>query len=172
MPVVGLNSLQYFWKARTPAGSAADLARLLEHYLPAWGLDSAIVLGYSQGADVVPFMVGRLPQRLRSRVKVVVIVGTSGGASFDYNFDTFMTGKKPRPDLPVAPEIARLKGTKVMCVYGSREKHSLCRTLGRGVAAPLELNTGHGFAHDNGVLLAGILDAAGLKPTAAKRAGR
>jgi type IV secretory pathway VirJ component len=164
VPVVGLNSLQYFWKARTPVGAAADLARLLDHYLAAWKLDDAVVLGYSQGADVVPFMVDRLPPRLRSRVRLVVIVGTSGGASFDYNFATYMSGRKAKPDLPVKPEIARLKGTKVMCVYGSREKESLCRTLSQKVATPLELNTGHGFARQNWMLKTSILDALGMKP--------
>ncbi len=177
VPVVGLNSLQYFWKARTPAGAAADLGRLLKHYLPAWKLDDAVVLGYSQGADVVPFMVDRLPKELRSKVKLVVIVGTSGGASFDFNFGTYMTRKQPKPDLPVAPEIARLRGTKMLCVYGSREAGSLCRKLDPKLAAPLELKTGHGFAHDNGILLDGILDAAGLrriphKAEPPKRAGR
>jgi len=164
MPVVGLNSLQYFWTSRTPDGAAADLARLLDHYLPAWGLDSAVVLGYSQGADVVPFMVDRLPKRLRSRVKLVVLVGPDAGAAFDYNFGTYMSGRKPSPELPVAPAIARLKGTKVLCVFGQREKRSLCRSLDPKLAFPLQLNTGHGFAHDTGVLLASILDAAGLKP--------
>jgi len=172
VPVVGLNSLQYFWKARTPESAAADLARLLDHYLPAWGLSDAIVLGYSQGADVVPFMVDRLPVRLRSRVRLVVIVGPSPGASFDYNFGTYMSCRKPRPELPVKPAIARLRGMKVMCVYGNREKDSLCRTLDPKVAAPLELNTGHGFARQNGVLLASILDVGGLKPVQGKPAGR
>jgi len=170
VPVVGLNSLQYFWKPRTPAGAAADLARLLDHYLAAWKLDDAAVLGYSQGADVVPFMVGRLPPRLRSRVRLVVVVGTSGGATFDYNFATYMSGRKAKPDLPVKPEIARLQWTKVMCVYGSREKDSLCRKLDPKLATPLELATGHGFARQNWVLKAGILKALGMKPAPGKPA--
>src|SRR4029077_17300134 len=64
IPIVGLNSLQYFWASRTPAGASADLARVLGHSLAAWKLDDAVVLGYSQGADVVPFMVSRLPRAL------------------------------------------------------------------------------------------------------------
>jgi type IV secretory pathway VirJ component len=78
-----------------------------------------------------------------------------------------MSGRKPKPELPVKPEIARVAGNpgmKVMCVYGSREKDSLCRTISPKVAMPLELNTGHGFARENGALLASILGAAGLKP--------
>ena len=170
VPVVGLNSLQYFWKPRTPAGAAADLARLLDHYLAAWKLDDAAVLGYSQGADVVPFMAARLPPRLRPRVRLVAIVGTSGGATFDYNFSTYMSGAKAKPDLPVRPEIARLRWTKVMCVYGSREKDSLCRKLDPQLATPLELKTGHGFARQNWVLEAAILKALGMKPLPEKPA--
>ncbi len=170
VPVVGLNSLQYFWKPRTPAGASTDLARLLDHYLAAWKLDDAAVLGYSQGADVVPFMVSRLPPRLRSRIRLVAIVGTSGGATFDYNFATYMTGAKAKPDLPVKPEIARLKGLKVLCVYGNREKESLCRALDPKLVTPLELATGHGFAHQTWMLKASLLEALGMKPLPGKPA--
>jgi hypothetical protein len=34
--VVGLNSLQYFWKSRTPEETARDLERILNHYLSEW----------------------------------------------------------------------------------------------------------------------------------------
>jgi type IV secretory pathway VirJ component len=61
IPVVGLNSLQYFWKRRSPEAAAADLDRLIQHYLTAWNKRRAIIIGYSFGADVLPFMLNRLP---------------------------------------------------------------------------------------------------------------
>ena len=68
VPVVGLNSLQYFWNARTPDGAAADLQRIARHYLPAWGRQQLLLVGYSLGADVLPFMASRLPPDLLGRV--------------------------------------------------------------------------------------------------------
>src|SRR5437899_2266308 len=61
MPVVGLNALQYFWTKRTPDSAARDLQWVLEHYLAAWKKDRVLFVGYSRGADVLPFMINRLP---------------------------------------------------------------------------------------------------------------
>ena len=52
MPVVGLDSLRYFWRERTPDSTAADVDRLLRHYLAAWKKRAVVLIGYSQGADV------------------------------------------------------------------------------------------------------------------------
>ena len=65
VPTVGLNSLKYFWKARTPEEAARDVARILRHYLAAWNKQRVLLVGYSFGADVLPFVVNRLPADLR-----------------------------------------------------------------------------------------------------------
>ena len=44
VPVVGWNSLAYYWKARTPEEASADLARVLGHYLPLWKKEKVIVV--------------------------------------------------------------------------------------------------------------------------------
>ncbi|MGH8508607.1 MAG: AcvB/VirJ family lysyl-phosphatidylglycerol hydrolase [Gammaproteobacteria bacterium] len=58
IPVVGLNSLQYFWTPRTPEGFTKDLERVLRYYKAAWRKDHVMLVGYSQGADVLPFAIG------------------------------------------------------------------------------------------------------------------
>jgi type IV secretory pathway VirJ component len=59
--VVGLDSLRYFWTARTPEGLAADLGRIIDYYVSQLGKQRVLLVGYSQGADVLPFAVNRLP---------------------------------------------------------------------------------------------------------------
>ncbi len=61
IPVVGWDTLRYFWTARTPEGLARDLDRTLDYYVTAWDRPRALLIGYSQGADVLPFAVNRLP---------------------------------------------------------------------------------------------------------------
>jgi type IV secretory pathway VirJ component len=162
VPVVGLSSLAYFWKPRDPDGSARDLARILDHYLTAWHKSRAIVIGYSQGADVVPFMVDRLPPELRSRVSVVTLIGPDGGARFDLHPDGWISNRPERADLPEAPEIPKLKGIRVLCVYGVKERKSLCRQLDPGLAAHLEVPGGHGFEGDAPVIADRALAEAGV----------
>src|SRR5688500_5638074 len=77
MPVVGLDSLRYFWKKRTPDSTAADIDRLLRHYLAAWNKQSVLLIGFSQGADVMPFVVNRLPAAMRGRLRMVALLSLS-----------------------------------------------------------------------------------------------
>src|SRR6185295_16456228 len=100
VPVVGLSSLAYFWQPRDPDGSAHDLARILDHYLAAWHKSRAIVVGYSQGADVLPFMVDRLPDELRSRVRLIALIGPDGGARFDLHPDGWISRRPERAEIP------------------------------------------------------------------------
>ena len=75
MPTVGLNSLKYFWKARTPEEATRDVARILRHYLAAWHKERVLLIGYSFGADVLPFVVNRLPAELRAHIVSVSLLG-------------------------------------------------------------------------------------------------
>ena len=67
IPVVGLDSLRYYWTARTPDGLAADTDRIVRYYLAHFGKRRVLLIGYSQGADVLPFAVNRLPAATRAR---------------------------------------------------------------------------------------------------------
>lgn len=143
-PVVGLNSLQYFWKARTPDSSARDLERILVHYLSAWRKRRAILIGYSYGADVLPFMANRLPPELLAKVPLTALIGLSRTVAFEFHVTEWL-GDSSSNDLPVLPEVRKLKGARILCLYGEGEKDSLCRDLDPGLAKLISLPGSHHF---------------------------
>lgn len=144
IPVVGLNSLQYFWTARTPDGAAADLARVLRHYLAAWNKRSAIVIGYSFGADVAPFLVNRLPAELRERVSLLALLGLDATAEFEFHVGDWL-GSSSGESLPVKPELERLARLKTLCFFGADEKDPLCPALPAAQVTQVRLEGGHHF---------------------------
>ncbi len=148
VPVVGINSLQYFWTRRTPETAAADLGRILRHYLVAWNKRRAILAGYSMGADVLAFMTARLPAELQSRVALIALLGLSATVDFEFHFTEWFGGISRRTDLPVLPEVEKLKGKKILCVYGLEEGDSVCKTLPAGIVQPVVLKGGHHFGGD------------------------
>jgi type IV secretory pathway VirJ component len=163
VPVVALSALEYFWINRDPAGMSRDLGRILDHYLQAWHKKKAILIGYSQGADIIPFMVTRLPAAQRSRIAAIGLVGPDDKAELDMGLAGFMTNRKAPAPLPVAPEIARLTGFKVVCVYGTREKFSICPSLDPKLGVELfTVGGGHAFRGDAPRMIAQILRAGGL----------
>jgi type IV secretory pathway VirJ component len=163
VPLVAISSLDYFWTNRDPDGAARDLARVLDHYLTAWHKTKAILIGYSQGADMIPFMVNRLPAPLRSRIAAVGLIGPDDTAEFDNGLSGYTVGRTQPPPLPVAPEIERAKDLKTVCIYGQTERRSLCPRLdpqlGIGLLA---MPTGHAFQGHAPQMIARLLEAGGL----------
>lgn len=146
VPVVGLNSLQYFWNARTPDGAAADLQRIARHYLGTWGKQQLLLVGYSLGADVLPFMASRLPSDLLGRVRLIVLLGPSRMTSFEFHLTDWLGGSGGG-DRPVLPEVAKLRGRPLLCLYGQEETDSLCTEIG-GLGKAVALQGSHHFGGD------------------------
>ena len=146
IPVVGLNSLAYFWTKRTPDGSARDLERILVHYFSLWKKEKAILVGYSLGADVLPFMASRLPKELLSRVSLIALLGPGRRADFEFHLAEWLERSSGGTTYPIRPEVEKLKGTRLLCFYGEEETDSLCRDLGPTVAKVVAMRGGHHFA--------------------------
>jgi len=144
VPVVGVNSLKYFWQPKTPDIAAADLGRILRAYLAAWKKDRVVLIGYSLGADVLPFMASRLPSELLNRVALITLLGPDTEADFEFHL-TDWVGGKPRNSRLVGPEAAKLEGKRLLCVYGEEESESLCPQLPGSLTRVVSLKGAHHF---------------------------
>ncbi len=161
MPVVALDARRYLSSPKTPEQTAADVARMLRWYLQAWRRDSVVLLGYSRGADLVPFVANRLPGDLAGRVRLVAMLAPSTTASFEFHLIDLIKDVRRPTDIPLRPEVERLTGTPVLCVYGEEDAHSLCPTLPPSVARVVSRRGGHHFDGDRDALARLILDALG-----------
>jgi type IV secretory pathway VirJ component len=145
--VVGLNSLQYFWEKKTPEALGADLTRILEHYTQAGGAEHVLLVGYSRGADTLPFMASRLPDALKAKVKTVALLGMEDTTDFEFHVDDWLTNNGDGQH-KVLPEVAKLKGMNILCLYSSEEDNSACRKLDASLATSVEMKGGHHFGGD------------------------
>jgi len=159
--VVGFDSLQYFWTRRTPDDSAQALARLVSHYLGAWHKQRVALIGYSRGADVLPFMASRLPPELRARVALIALLGPARSVEFEFHLSDWIGGSSQTDALPTGPEVAKLRGTKLLCIYGRDEDESLCRDLDPALATRDERPGDHHFGGDYESVAQAILAALG-----------
>ncbi|OGP82123.1 MAG: hypothetical protein A2Y95_01725 [Deltaproteobacteria bacterium RBG_13_65_10] len=156
-PVVGLNSLQYFWKQRDPDGASRDLERILRHYLAVWNKKKAILIGYSRGADVLPFMANRLPEDLLDQVSVIALLGPERSVQFKFHVTDWLGGGGGKNALPTLPEVQKLRGKKILCFYGIKEKDSLCPALDKDLAKSYGMPGAHHLGGKYGELAKIIL---------------
>jgi type IV secretory pathway VirJ component len=158
IPVVGLDSLRYYWTARTPEGLAADTDRMIRYYLNRFGKKRVLLIGYSQGADVLPFAVNRLPAATRERVALAAILGMSEHALFEFHVSSWVSDDNSGP--ATLPEVNRMTGMPVLCIYGEDEKDSLCPLLDASKIIVVKVKGGHHFDGNYAGLAQKIISAA------------
>jgi type IV secretory pathway VirJ component len=154
--VVGLNSLQYFWNKKDPDTAGKDLVRILNHYSKVWGAEKLILIGYSTGADTLPFMASRLPEVLKSKVHAVALLGMGKQANFEFHVSDWLYSANGL--YQVMPEVQKLKGMNVICIYGEDETDSACQSLNKVDFDIIEMKGGHHFAGDYDKLTKTILE--------------
>ena len=145
---VGWDSLSYFWNVKTPDQAALDLARVLRHYMQAWNKSRALLVGYSFGADVLPFMASRLPPDLKEKVALMAFLGLGKNASFEFHLSDWIGGTGSTNTLPIQPEVAKLGWVKRLCIFGVEESDSGCPPLAQEGVVVLQVPGDHHFDED------------------------
>jgi type IV secretory pathway VirJ component len=155
LPVIGVSSLKYFWKRRTPEETAADMTRVLRHYLNSWKASQIVLVGYSFGADVMPFIVNRLPADLRARIASVNLLALGERADFEVHVSGWMGGVGSDA-LLIAPELARTADLRRLCLYGAGDHDSTASCA--GFVGPRSVSRQVGQGHHFGYLYSEIAD--------------
>lgn len=154
--VVGFDSLRYFWSERTPETLTRDVERILRHYAGHLNRSRAVLIGYSQGANVLPFVINRLSGAARDMLSHTVLVGLEERASWEFHLDNWLG--RTRESVPVKPEADRLLAARTLCVYGTKETTSLCPQLSSTAVAAVQLPGDHHLDGDYDRLAAVILE--------------
>jgi type IV secretory pathway VirJ component len=147
--IVGLNTRPYLGKKKTPAEIAFDLTRIARHYMTAWNRQRLAIVGYSRGADLMPFGVVGMPADLRERTVLLGFLGLGTRAGFEFHFADIMFDVKRDSDQQTLPVLAQLKGMKMLCIYGAEEDNSGCRAAPAGlITRTVQLPGGHHYDSD------------------------
>lgn len=118
--VTALNSRTYFWKKKTPEQAADDISRYLEPELDSGGYPDLIVIGYSFGADVLPFIINRMPSVLKVKLKSAVLLSCSSYTDFEVHLlDFFPVNQKNGSN--VLSAINSMNVPKGVIIFGDGE---------------------------------------------------
>lgn len=146
--VVGLVAPTYFARRRTPDEASNALARIISHYNQVWQTRRVIVVGYSRGAGVLPFMITRLPPALRRNIQEIALLGLERTIDFHFSARELLFDAPAELEIPVRGEIEKLRGSRILCFYGVHESDSLCRELAPPLATRVAEPGSHHFSGD------------------------
>jgi type IV secretory pathway VirJ component len=89
-------------------------------------------------------MASRLQPDLLTRVVLIALLGPENDADFEFHLTDWL-GAQSRNSLPVLPEIAKLTDKRFLCIYGEKEKESLCPQLSGSQTRVVPLKGAHHF---------------------------
>jgi len=160
VPVIGVDCLRYFWKRRDPDEIARDLSDILRTYRERWQTPRVVLVGYSFGADILPFAFNRLSSEEQARVVQISMLGPSATASFQFHVTDWLGVSSDTDEVATLPELHRIDPRLLQCVFGEDEEDSACPGLQADGVETLETKGGHHFDGNYrrlaGLILAGV----------------
>jgi type IV secretory pathway VirJ component len=132
---------------------------VLEHFLAAWNKTRFILIGYSFGANVAPFVINRLPGPLRKRLTSVSLLGIEPDADFVVRVADWIPGGEVR-GRDVRPELAAIEAP-VQCIYGAGAS-TICPATTSGRVVGERIGSGAHFGGDYAAIADRILVFAGI----------
>ncbi len=162
IPVVGVDTLHYFWSERTPQETAKDLGRIIDYYTKRLKVQHVVLVGYSFGADVLPASYNMLRPEQKSKVAQISLLSLSRKVDYVISVMGWLgaesegKGGNPLNDLKsINPKI-------VQCIYGKDDDEDVaCPALDGTGAEVIGMSGGHHFDDDYETLAQKII--AGLK---------
>jgi len=142
-PVIALNSKDYFWKKKTPVQTASDVGALLEQYLATWKRDSIVLVGYSFGADVTPFIQNNLDKSLSGKTSHIVLMLPYKSTDFEIHLSE-MIGIAGKDTYSVPDEINKV-GKPILFVLGTERNQFPLSTLHIRNYTSITIDGGHHF---------------------------
>jgi type IV secretory pathway VirJ component len=159
VPVVGVDSLRYFWAERTPQETADDLVKIIDTYRRQWNVKNVVLIGYSFGADILPATFNVLPAATKSRIKQMSLLALSREVDFEISVTGWLGVAGDGKNGDSLADIAKIDPHVVQCVYGTDEDDDPCPTLKAQGIETVGIEGGHHFDEDYEGLGKLILDS-------------
>lgn len=100
--VMGLNAKSYFWSKKTPQEAASAIESAINESNRQWKKKSIVLIGYSFGADVTPFMFTHFSPGLAAKISHVILLSPSPKTDFEVHVMQMLGwGKNSGESVPI-----------------------------------------------------------------------
>lgn len=119
--VFALDAKSYFYNKKTPEQTAFDVRSYLNKKIAVRNNKQIALIGYSFGADVLPFVLNRLPKNIFDNITASFLMACSGTTDFEIHWFDIFGGNKKR-NMDVVSEINKLTIENIVIINGSDEQ--------------------------------------------------
>lgn len=156
MSVIGLNAQKYFWDKKQPKEVSDEISEAILQYLKKWNIKSFVLIGYSFGACVAPFIADNFTNTLKENLKGVYCISPDETCDFEVHIsDMLNINTKEKYD--VLAELKKIKTLNPICILGKKEEPNLIKHFSiPGIKVEM-LSGDHHFNKDYNALAAIVL---------------
>lgn len=156
--IVGLDALQYFWSEKKPEDVAKTIAPVLEYYRAEWNCSDIILMGYSFGADFIPFLENRLSPDVKNNVKMAVMLSPDQWADFEIHISDMLSILDSEDTNNVKAELLKTN-SKTLLIFGSEEVPNKFEDLPKTHFRTLVIPGGHHYGNNFDAITTAISQA-------------
>lgn len=118
--VIGLNAKAYFWTKKKPQEAAAAIESAINESNKQWKRKNVVLVGYSFGADVAPFIFTNFSPAMAAKVSHLVLLSPSPKTDFEVHVMQMLGwGKSSGESVPA--EINKIITKPVSFIVGDDE---------------------------------------------------
>jgi type IV secretory pathway VirJ component len=156
IPTVGIDTRKYFWERKTPEKTASDMGEILNYYGNEWSKTRFILIGYSYGAEIVPFLLTLFPQHIKSKVLSAVLLSPAKTTDFEIHISNMLDLGNRQNTYNVIEEMKKMLNINTICIYGENEKSPI-PDLFKGTPVKFVFIPGDHHYHGNSTLIVKVM---------------
>ena len=126
IPVIGFDSLRYFWGKKSPNRMTNDVQGILKSYKKKFNMEKVVLVGFSLGANALPFILSRLPEADRSSIVHTILLSPTQRTDFEVNFSDWLPIREQVKGEAVLDEVLKINNISGLCILGEDDDDSLC----------------------------------------------
>ncbi|WP_051959724.1 AcvB/VirJ family lysyl-phosphatidylglycerol hydrolase [Sphingobacterium sp. ML3W] len=119
--VGAVNSKSFFWDKKSPDQIAKELSGSLDKLLVGRKNQMVYFVGYSFGADVIPFLVNKLTGEWKQRLQAVALLEPSTSTDLEIHVSDLFGRSSVKRSMDVIAEINKMVGVRTAILLGEDE---------------------------------------------------
>ncbi len=156
MPVVGLDARKYFWKEKTPEGTTNEISAAIAYQMKVWKKKTFVLIGFSFGASIMPFVASRLPPVLKKNLRGVIAMSPNERTDFEVRIADMLNIGRRRGENNVLAEMVKIKPLGLVCFFGHDEDIQVETKIEKTDIPIVRLPGGHHYEDNYATLSAKI----------------
>lgn len=121
LAVVALDAQKYFWNPRTPMEASTEIARSVQYYMQLWNKKGFLLLGFSFGASLVPFITEYFPEPIQHSLTGIYGLSPDLKADFEIHLGDMLGFGNKKDTYDVLGQMIKMKKFNPVSIFGEDE---------------------------------------------------